>query len=174
MDSIEFTKYASIVLVALLLIFGGRVLIQELGHHKQTTVGYELEKPAEGGTATAKAAPAAGFDAAKVVAAMSSADAASGEKVLKKKCAICHSWNSGGATKLGPNLWSIVDRKIAGVDGFNYSAALSGKGENWTLENLASFLHKPSKYAKGTMMAFAGIKKDKELADLLAYLNSLK
>lgn len=171
-DEVEFTKFAAVIIAALLLIVGGRVLIEETSHHKQTTVGYVLKA----GESDEKAAPVkakAAFDPSGAVQAMASADTAAGQKAMRK-CAACHSWDSGGANKVGPNLWGIVGRKIGGADGFKYSAALSAMDQNWTLENLASFLHKPKLFAKGTAMSFAGIKKDEDLANMLSFLNTLK
>ncbi len=174
MDSIELTKFASIILVSLLLIIGGRVLINEVGHGGHSNqVGYKLPtgEPSAAGTGAAEAKPA--FDAAKVVAAAASADAGAGEKFMKK-CAACHGWEPGKGNGIGPNIHGVVDRAIGSADGYKYSKGLAGKGGNWTLENLATFLHKPKTYVPGTKMIFPGIKKDGDLANVLAYLKSLK
>ena len=102
--------------------------------------------------------------------------AASIEKGVKvaKKCVSCHSFDIGGANKIGPALWGIVDRDIAVSAGFNYSAALSDKDGVWDYEALNGFLENPKKYAKGTNMAFAGLRKAKDRANIIAYLDSLK
>lgn len=104
---------------------------------------------------------------------LAAADPASGQKLLKK-CAACHSFDSGGPNKVGPNLWNIVDRPIASAGGFGYSAALKGMADKtWTYENLNGFLHKPKEWAAGTKMSFAGLNKPEQRADLIAYLRSL-
>ncbi|MAL78892.1 MAG: cytochrome c family protein [Sneathiella sp.] len=103
---------------------------------------------------------------------LASADAESGKQSFKK-CATCHTAEEGGANKIGPNLYGVLDRVKGAVDGFSYSNALHEKGGEWTYENLNHFLTKPSDYIKGTKMAFPGIKKPEERADLILYLRSL-
>ena len=94
-----------------------------------------------------------------------------GAKVFKK-CAACHSIDKGGVNKIGPALWGVVNRKIGGVEGFKYSTAMAQYGKNWSFEELNGFLHKPMKYMKGTKMGFVGLKKDKDRANVIAYMNS--
>ncbi len=119
------------------------------------------------------AQPAAtGQDDGGLVALLAAADPAAGEKAARK-CAVCHSFEEGGAAKLGPTLWGVVGRDIAAVDGFAYSDALAAKEGAWDYEKLGAFLASPKEWAPGTKMAFAGIRKDAELADVIAYLRSL-
>ena len=126
------------------------------------------EEPAagEGG---GEAAPAA----VPVGQLMASADAAAGANVFKK-CQSCHSIEKGGPNKVGPDLWGVVERPVASHEGFAYSAAMKdfskGGSEHWTFENLNHFLTAPKAFIKGTAMGFAGLKNDKERANLLAYL----
>ena len=104
---------------------------------------------------------------------MASADPVEGEKVARK-CKACHSLDKGGPNKIGPALWDIVGRGIAGAEGYKYSGALSGmSGDSWSLENLDAFIERPKDYAPGTKMSFAGISKEDDRAALLAYLRSL-
>ncbi len=98
-----------------------------------------------------------------------------GEKVAKK-CAACHSFDNGGPTKVGPNLWNIMNAKIGHVDGYAYSDVLAGHhdaGDLWNYENMDGFLHKPKEWAPGTKMGFAGLKKTEDRAAIIAYLRSL-
>lgn len=94
-------------------------------------------------------------------------------KKLYAKCKACHTANKGGRNKLGPNLWNIVGRAKASVDGFKYSDALKGLDGDWTAADLDGFLENPKAYAKGTRMSFAGIRAAGDRAALIAYLRSL-
>ena len=99
-------------------------------------------------------------------------DVEKGEKVFRK-CRACHAVGEGAENKVGPQLNGIVGREIAALEGFGYSDALTElaveKGA-WTEEELAAFLEKPRDYAKGTKMSFAGLRKEDERADVIAYL----
>lgn len=106
---------------------------------------------------------------------LASADPAAGENGFKK-CAACHTVDEGGANKVGPNLWNIVNRPVAAVDGFNYSSALqefAADGTVWDYEHLNGFLHKPKGYVPGTAMGFAGLSKADDRAEIIAYLRTL-
>jgi len=101
-----------------------------------------------------------------------SGDAAAGEKVFRK-CQACHEVGADARNKVGPLLSGVVGRQIASVDGFKYSKvliALGAEGKVWTPDELAAFLEKPRDYAKGTKMVFAGLRKEEERADVIAYL----
>lgn len=178
MDSFELTKIAAAILTALLVIFGVRtfVEIRTGGHgHGETHVGYTLPvaKKAAAPAMPATAPAAAAFDAAKVAAAAASGNAAAGQEVFKK-CAACHTAESGGAAKVGPNLHGIVGKAKTSTAGFGYSEVLKAKGGSWALPDLATFLYDPKGYAAGTKMVFGGVKDPGELANLLAYLATLK
>jgi len=101
-------------------------------------------------------------------------DAAAGKVAFEKKCATCHTPDKGAANKVGPNLFGIVGNKRAHLEGFAYSAGMQAKGGQWDNDSLNEFLYKPAAYVKGTKMAFAGLSNDKERADVIAFLNSLK
>ncbi len=99
------------------------------------------------------------------------ADAARGEKIFKK-CASCHTINKGEAAKVGPNLFGIVGRKRAAMPGFAYSSAMISKGGNWDNQSIDQFITKPKDFVAGTKMAFPGLKKPQERADVIKYLGS--
>lgn len=107
-----------------------------------------------------------------VLAMLASADTAKGARVFKK-CAACHTVDKGGKNKVGPNLWNIVNAERAKVDGFKYSNAMAEKSGKWDFESLNNFMVRPKSYIPGTKMAFAGLKKASDRANLLAYLRSL-
>lgn len=106
------------------------------------------------------------------VTAFAEGDAEAGEKVFRK-CKACHAVGEGAENKVGPQLNGIVGRSVASVEGFGYSDVLTGmaeEGKVWTPEELAAFLEKPRDYAKGTKMSFAGLRKEEDRMDVIAYL----
>ena len=105
-----------------------------------------------------------------IAALMAQADLAHGEKVFKK-CSACHSIKSGGGNKIGPALYNVVGRKVAAIKDYKYSKALVNYERNWSFEELNGFLIKPQKWIKGTKMAFAGLRKEKDRASVILYLN---
>ncbi len=101
---------------------------------------------------------------------MALGDVVSWKKIFKK-CAACHSINKGGKNKIGPALYNVVGRTVGGVDDYKYSKTLASYGKQWTFEELNGFLIKPSKYLKGTKMAYAGLRKEADRASIIKYLN---
>lgn len=135
--------------------------------------GYELVA-LEGSAAPATAA---GSDELPPIAPLlAGADIEGGQKSFRK-CVACHTVEDGGANKVGPNLWNIVDKPVAAATGFGYSSAMTAYADGgqtvWDYEHLNGFLAAPKKYLKGTAMGFAGLKKEDERADVIAYLRSL-
>ncbi len=169
MNSFEFNKFAASVLVALLVAMTGSLLSEFLVHPRKiekNVLEIAVESGSSGGAETSKVLQ-------PIEPLLASASVENG-KVVAKKCLQCHSFEEGGPTGTGPNLWDVVGKEIAHrADNFAYSAGLKSKGGTWTYEELNKFLHKPREYAPGTKMSFVGIKDDKERADLIAYLRSL-
>jgi cytochrome c len=128
-------------------------------------MGYAIEGVEEEGAAGAAAA----VDIATLLPA---ADAAKGAEVFKK-CAACHTINSGGANGIGPNLFGTMGEEIGhGKAGFAFSSALAGMGGNWDFQKMDAWLTSPRKFAPGTKMTFAGLGNAQDRANLLVYLNS--
>ena len=99
-----------------------------------------------------------------------SGDTKKGAKLFKAKCAQCHTIEQGGNTKQGPPLWGLMGRTSGTWDGFAYSEANKNAAIVWSDKHLFEYLLNPKKYIPGTKMVFAGIKKEKERADLIAYM----
>jgi len=155
------------VLVALWLLWGVNALGNFLIPHVE---------PAESeGTETAAATPAPKAPAAPVEplpVRLASADIEKG-KTVAKKCVSCHTFEKGQPAKVGPNLFNVFGGPHAHMEGFAYSDAMKKKEGPWTAEDLDAFLTKPSAYAPGTKMAFAGLPKPEDRAAIIKYLNSL-
>ena len=139
------------------------------GVHEEATRGYKIEVTETAATGAA-AAPAGPPD---ISALYATADIAAGEAYFSKTCATCHTIGKGEPNKIGPNLYGVVGRKIASMPGFSYSKAMLSHGDkNWTFEEMNGFQYAPQKWMPGTIMAYIGNKKDKERANLIAFLNS--
>lgn len=105
--------------------------------------------------------------------AYAAGDAAKGKTVFAR-CAICHNVEKDGGNGVGPNLFGIVGRKSATVDGFSYSGPMKAANIVWTDDNLAKWIAGPAKMIPGTKMAFGGIAQKSQIDDVVAYLNTLK
>lgn len=113
-------------------------------------------------------------EAVSLGALFANANAEKGAKVAKK-CVACHGFDKGGKNKVGPNLYGIIGKGIAITKGFKYSKAMTNyatKTTNWKYDNLVTYLRKPKKVVPKTKMAFAGIRKNSDLANLIAYLRA--
>ena len=170
MDSFEINKIVAAVLMVALLVIGIGKLSDIIFHvEKPETPGYAVE--VEQALAVNTQSSTEKIDQKIDLAAlMAMGDLATGEKVFKK-CAACHSIVKGGKNNIGPALYNVVGRQVGALSDYKYSKALSQHGKEWTFEELNGYLLKPAKWIKGTKMAFAGLRKEKDRASVILYLN---
>ena len=170
MDSFEINKIVAAILIVALLIIGlGKISDAIFFVKKPEKPGYVVEIEQEAITTTTSETVAE--EKVNISALMALGTVAEGEKIFKK-CAACHSINKGGKNNIGPALYNVVGRKIGGMDNYKYSKALAAYGKEWNFEELNGFLIKPAKWIKGTKMAYAGLRKEKDRASVIKYLNA--
>jgi cytochrome c len=172
MDSFELNKIIAAVLMTALIV---------IGINKLSDVIFFVEKPKESaykveGVELASTSSQKPTEIKEVVQLdikefLAMGDLAHGEKVFKK-CSACHIIAKGGKNKIGPALYGIVGKASAISEGYSYSKALKAHGKNWNFEELNAYLLKPQAHIKGTKMAFAGLRKEKDRASVILYLNS--
>ncbi|OKL44455.1 c-type cytochrome [Pseudovibrio exalbescens] len=173
MDSFELNKIAGAILFALVAVMGFGVISDIIfAPHQPEQRGYEIAVATTGEDgAEAEAEP----QVEPIEVRLASASADDGAKQFRK-CAACHSAEQGGANKVGPALWGVVNRAPATHEGFSYSSAMQEFAQThdaWTFEQLDEFIAAPRDHVPGTTMGFAGLRKPQDRAALIAYLNSL-
>ena len=169
MDSFEVNKIiAAVLLVALLIIGIGKIADVVFFIEKPEKAGYKVELPdTENSSQSVKTAKVEEVD---ISALLALGTVEHGEKVFKK-CTACHVVNKGGANKIGPVLYGVLGRQVAAISDYKYSKAMAGYDKNWTFEEMNGYLRKPQSYIKVTKMAFAGLRKEKDRASVILYLN---
>ncbi len=169
MDSFEINKVVAAVLMVALIVIGIGKLSNVIFHvEKPETPSYSVEVETQTTTAVSKSIE--DENKVDIAALMATGDIVHGEKVFKK-CAACHSIVKGGKNAIGPALYNVVGRKVGVIENYKYSKALLAYDKNWTFEELNGFLIKPAKWIKGTKMAYAGLRKEKDRASVIKYLN---
>ena len=167
MDSFEINKIIAAILVVFLVVFG-------IG--KISDIAFKVKKPLQSAykveavdTTTAKNINS--IEAVDISALLALGTVDHGKKVFKK-CSACHSIKKGGRNNIGPALYNVLGRSMGALENYKYSKALVAFGKDWTFQEMNSFLIKPASYIKGTKMAFAGLKKEKDRASVILYMNA--
>ncbi|MBX9697041.1 MAG: cytochrome c family protein [Alphaproteobacteria bacterium] len=171
MSSFDLNKVMMAILIALILSLLSGIIAEKLVSPKKLAQNSFVVEGVED-DASSSSTQTQDDVLEPVAALMVSANVENGQK-LAKQCLQCHSFEKGGANKIGPNLWNVVGNKHGHLDGYAYSSSLLKKEGKWDYENLNHFLYKPKVYSPGTKMSFVGLKKVQDRADIIAYLRTL-
>jgi|TARA_Y100001958_G_C21236793_1_gene563414 cytochrome c len=172
MDSFEINKIIAAVLLAALIIIGiGKFADYLFFVDKPEQSAYKVEGLEPAKTASQVSETVEEKVEVDIKALLAMGDLAHGEKVFKK-CSACHQIASDGKNMIGPNLWSVIGRTAGSVSDYKYSKAMIAYAKEWSFEEMNSYLIKPQAYIKGTKMAFAGLRKEKDRASVILYMNS--
>ena len=173
MDSLEINKIVACFLVVALVIIGITNLSEILYEVERPEVAHFQVEGLEDSSVNMEVSEAEEVvEETSIMILLASADLGKGEKIFKK-CSSCHVPNEGGANKIGPALWNIVNKDIGSAADYDYSNALASYNGTWSYEELNGFLKNPKKYVEGTKMSFSGLKKENDRANVILYLRSL-
>jgi len=172
MDSFEMNKLLGAILGTCMVLVALNIAAGAVfAPGKMARPGYDIKVPER--PAGSNQAPPQQQEEPPIGPLLAKADLARGQEAATKSCAGCHTFEKGGAKKVGPNLWGVVGRQKATVADYSYSPALKGKGGNWSIDDINHFLTNPRGMVPGTAMTFGGVSRPAERADIIAYLNSL-
>ena len=171
MSSFEFNKILAAIILAIVVIViiskVGDIIVDNNKTNLQETA-YKIDIP-EPDSNIASDSISTSKNIEPIIDLLASASLENGEK-MNKKCGSCHNYKKASKSKIGPNLWDIINSPKANSQGFAYSDALAKFGGSWTYEELNNFLYKPKEYIKATKMNFAGLKNTQDRADIILFL----
>ena len=172
MDGFEINKIIAAILLTALIIIGIGKFTDILFHvEKPKESAYKIEGLEMVAAQTSSNSETKVEEKINIKELLALGDAAHGEKVFKR-CSACHMIVSGGKNMIGPNLWGVIGRTAGSVTDYKYSKAMVEYNKEWTFEEMNAYLIKPQAYIKGTKMAFAGLRKEKDRASVILYMNS--
>ena len=172
MDSFEINKIIAAILLTALIVIGIGKFTDMLFHvDKPKQSAYKIEGLESAVASTSSSSEMKVVEKVDIGQLLALGDLAHGEKVFKK-CSACHMIASGGKNMIGPNLWGVIGRTAGSISDYKYSKAMVAYAKQWSFEEMNSYLIKPQAYIKGTKMAFAGLRKEKDRASVILYLNS--
>ena len=171
MSSFEFNKILAAIILALIVVaiiskVGDIIVNTNKADLKETAYKIDIPKP---DMSTLSSSTTTSSTIEPIIELLAASSIENGEKIYKK-CGACHNYEKDAKSKIGPNLWNIINRPIASSVGFAYSNAIIDFGGTWTYEDLNHFIYKPKEYIKGTKMNFSGLKKAQDRADLILWL----
>lgn len=170
MSSFELNKIAAAVLLAGVIAMGTGILSRHLIEDEKLEKNvYVVDVPESsgGGSGEGQEKPLA-----PISGLLALADISKGQQVFKK-CAACHTPEKGGKHGTGPNLWGVVGADKATKEGYAYSKAMLDSPGVWDYEELNKYLHKPQLIVPKTKMTFAGLNKEEDRVNVIAYMHTL-
>ena len=171
MSGFEINKILASILVAIIIFviigFVGNFIVK-INYNESLVKAYKIDLPETSADSTIQKATNDEM-VESISSLLASASLERGEKIFNK-CGSCHNYKKGSKSKIGPNLWDLINRPKASVSGFAYSKSLSEYGGKWTFEELNEFLYNPKEYISGTKMNFAGLNNVKDRANLILWL----
>ena len=159
------------IILTLVLILGINKITDTLYYvEKPEKSAYQVDGTTEVSSISSTESNTGTVEPGNIMAVFASTSATEGAKIFKK-CAACHSIAQGGGNKIGPALWGVLGRKAGSVSDYKYSKAMAAHEKAWTFDEMNGFLIKPKDWIKGTKMSFAGLRKEKDRASVILYLN---
>ena len=161
----EFQKIITSIILVVLVVFGIAKISNIVFKTEENVVAYKVEMQEKPSEMIEKVD-------VDISAILAMGNVEHGKKVFKK-CAACHSIKEGGKNKIGPALWSVMQRKSGELSDYKYSKALINYDEKWNFTELNGFLLKPATWIKGNKMGFVGLKDEKDRGSVILYLNEM-